>query len=164
MGSYSESHMNTFQLVGIDATPFQALFGLSDEELLAHSARRCIADAMPGYPCRVSLEDAQPGEELLLLPYLHQPADSPYRASGPIFVRRGATACRLEPGYVPRYVSSRLISFRAYDSCHMIVSASVREGTEATAEINALFERPDVEYLHLHNAKRGCFSCQVIRA
>ncbi len=154
----------SFQLIGIDPAPFEPLFELTDGELLALSARRRFADEHPGYPCRVSLEDAQPGAELLLLPYLHQPADSPYRASGPIFVRRGAAQRRLQAGLIPSYVSSRLISFRAYDANHMIVAASVRDGGEAAAEIHSLFERTDVTYLHLHNARRGCFSCKAIRA
>ena len=157
--------MNTsFQLVGIDAAPFQALFGLSDEELLAYSAKRYLADERPGYPCRISLQDAQIGEELLLLPYTHQPAKSPYHASGPIFVRKGAVQSRLEVNTVPSYVTGRLISFRAYDAEHMMVDASVREGNDAAAEINAFFRRPEVAYVHLHNAERGCFSCQAVRA
>lgn len=153
----------SFQLVGIDHVPFQSLFDLTDAQLARHSARRCTADESPGYPCRVSLEDAQLGEELLLLPYFHQPADSPYRASGPIFVRRGVQQRRLPAGFVPSYVSSRLISLRAYDAGHMIVDASVCEGTAATSEIEKHFSRDDVAYIHLHNAKRGCFSCQAIR-
>lgn len=153
-----------FQLVGIDHEPFQPLFDLTDEQLAERSARRCIAHESPGYPCRISLEDAQPGEELLLLPYLHQPAASPYRASGPIFVRRGVRQRRLAAGVVPSYVSSRLMSIRAYDAAHTIVAASVCEGIVAGNEITAYFGRDEVAYIHLHNAKRGCFSCQAIRA
>jgi hypothetical protein len=157
--------MNTsFQLVGIDAAPFQALFGLNDEELINYSAKRCFANEQPGYPCRISLQDAKVGEELLLLPYTHQSAKSPYHASGPIFIRKGAVQRRLEVNTVPRYVTDRLISFRAYDAKHMIVAASVREGVDAAAEINDFFKRPDVAYVHLHNAKRGCFSCEAVRA
>ena len=154
----------SFQLVGIDHAPFQSLFDLSDAQLAQRSARRCTASESPGYPCRISLEDAQLGEELLLLPYLHQPADSPYRALGPIFVRRGVQQRKLPAGLVPSYVSNRLISLRAYDAEHMIVDASVCEGTDATSEIKRHFSRDDVAYIHLHNAKRGCFSCQAIRA
>ena len=154
----------SFQLVGLDPTPFIPLFDLPDRQLAERSARRCTADASPGYPCRVSLEDAQPGDELLLLPYLHQPAASPYRASGPIYVRRGAVQRRLPAGVVPGSVSSRLISYRAYDADHMIVDASVGEGIDAASEITRLFSRDDVAYLHLHNARRGCYSCQAVRA
>jgi hypothetical protein len=90
----------SFQLVGIDAAPFQALFGLSDEELITYSAKRCFADERPGYPCRISLQDAQIGEELLLLPYTHQPANSPYHASGPIFVRKGNAEQSTHPAVI----------------------------------------------------------------
>jgi Protein of unknown function (DUF1203) len=153
-----------FQLVGIDHTPFASLFGLSDERLAELSAQRCIADQDLGYPCRVSLEDAKKGDELLLLPFLHQPARSPYCSSGPIYVRRGAVQRRLPVGLVPAYVSSRFISLRAYDAAHMIVDATVCEGSGAALEIGKQFRREDVAYIHLHNAKRGCFSCQVVRA
>ena len=154
----------SFQLVGLDHEPFQPLFALSDEDLQQYSARRCFASEAPGYPCRISLEDASLGEELLLLPYLHQPAASPYRSSGPIFIRRGATQRRWAVGEVPRYVTSRLMSVRAYDAAHMIVAATVCEGTDTAREIQQCFGQDDVAYIHLHNARRGCFSCQVVRA
>lgn len=153
-----------FQLVGVDHAPFESLFDLSDEQLQAHHAERRIATASPGFPCRVSLEDAREGEALLLLPYLHQPADSPYRASGPIFVRRGARQRTLAPGEVPSYVTRRLMSVRAYNARHMIVAADVCEGTLAAETITEQFRKHEVAYIHLHNARHGCFSCRVIRA
>ncbi len=154
----------SFQIVGIDPAPFEPLFALDDAQLRARGAERRIADEHPGFPCRVSLEDAQPGDELLLLSWQHQGADSPYRASGPIFVRRGARTARLAPGEVPPYVTRRLISVRGYDAAHLIVAAEVVEGSGAEAAIVAMFARADVAYIHLHNAKRGCFSCCVLRA
>ena len=154
--------MHSFQLVGLDHAQFEPLFALSDRELAKLGAERRVATHSPGFPCRVSLEDASEGEELLLLPFLHQPADSPYRASGPIFVRRGAKQRTLVAA-MPDYVSTRLMSVRAYDARHMIIDASVCEGTHAAAEIERLFANDAVAYIHLHNAKRGCFSCRVER-
>jgi hypothetical protein len=92
-----------------------------------------------------------------------QLAGSPYRASGPVFVRRGAQQRVLEPGEVPDYVRQRLMSLRAYDDAHMIVGAEVCEGQAVAAEIERQFGNPQVRYIHLHNAKRGCFSCLVRR-
>jgi Protein of unknown function (DUF1203) len=155
---------HSFQLVGIDPAPFAALFELSDEALGAHRAKRYVATEQPGFPCRVSLEDAKVGEELLLLPYLHQPAHSPYQASGPIFVRLGATLKRLPVGEISAYVSSRLLSVRAYDAADMMLAASVCNGEVLVEEINRMFGDGAVTYLHLHNAKRGCFFCRVERA
>jgi len=155
---------HTFQLIGIDHEQFEPLFDLTDEQLREHYAERRFATESPGYPCRISLEDAREGEELLLLPYLHQPATSPYRASGPIFVRRGVKRRQLAAGEVPTYVTGRLMSVRAYDASHMIVSAGVCEGPQVAQEIATQFRNDEVAYIHLHNAKRGCFSCRVVRA
>ncbi|MGZ5267977.1 MAG: DUF1203 domain-containing protein, partial [Caldimonas sp.] len=148
--------MSSFQLAGIDGSPFEPLFEMSDSQLREIGALRVTAAESPGYPCRVSLEDARVGDELLLLPYLHQPAASPYRASGPIYVRRGATRRTLPPGQVPPYVTSRLISVRGYDARHMIVAAGVCEGEGVAQEIERQFGDAKVSYIHLHNAKRGC--------
>jgi len=156
--------MHAFQLVGLDHSSFEPLFDLSDEELSQRGAVRRYAVDMPGLPCRISLEDARNGEEMLLLPYVHQPAaSSPYHASGPIYVRRGARQRTLAPGEVPDYVATRLMSVRAYDSAHMIVDASVCEGAVVGPEIERMFAGEAVAYIHLHNAKRGCFSCRVDR-
>lgn len=153
----------TFQLVGLEAAPFQPLFELPDAELRGRGVRRCVADAAHGYPCRIGLEDAQPGDELLLLPWQHQPALSPYRASGPIYVRRGSVQRRLPPGEVPPYVSSRLMSLRAYDHADLIVDAEVCEGTDAARQLERLMADARVAYVHLHNARRGCYSCLAQR-
>ncbi|TVR96147.1 MAG: DUF1203 domain-containing protein [Trueperaceae bacterium] len=148
----------------MDHVPLTPLFELTDEQLRTRHAVRRIANASTGYPCRVSLEDAREGEELLLLPHAHHPVDSPYRASGQIYVRRGVQQRTLAPGEVPAYVTRRLISVRAYDAGHMMVAASVCDGPEVGDEIVARFADPDAAYVHLHNAKQGCFSCLVVRA
>src|SRR5262250_2733733 len=99
--------MPSFQLVGLPAEPFEPLFELQDRELAALGAKRVIACEHPGYPCRISLVDAEVGEELLLLTYAHHRVASPYQASGPIYVRRGATQRILQAGEVTDYVSRR---------------------------------------------------------
>jgi len=154
--------MPSFQLVGLPFELFSGYFSLSDSELRDLCMRRVVATEQPGYPCRVSLSDAAVGEELLLLPYVHQPEDSPYRASGPIFVRKGAEQRVLEPGVVPDYVLRRLMSVRAYDASHFMLDAAVCEGAEVASALQDMFRRRDAAYVHLHNAKRGCFSCRAI--
>ena len=156
--------MPSFQLVGLSPEPFEPLFRLSTQELAGLGARRVTASSKPGFPCRISLSDAEPGEELLLLAHEHQPAHSPYRASGPIYVRVGARQRTLNAGEIPTYVSMRQISLRAYDESDMIVAAEVCDGVAVAAEIERQFGNPLVRYIHLHNAKRGCFSCLVRRA
>src|ERR1700683_2734419 len=100
--------MTSFEIVGLPAAPFAPLFSLPEAELSKIHAQRVFATAQPGFPCRVSLADAEIGEGLLPPPHPHQPAASPYRASGPIFVRKGARQAAIEPGVIPEYVARRL--------------------------------------------------------
>jgi hypothetical protein len=65
----------SFRITGLPAEPFAPLFELSDEELAVHGAVRRTADERsPGYPCRISLTDSQPGDELILVNYEHHPS------------------------------------------------------------------------------------------
>ncbi len=155
--------MPSFQLVGLSPAPFESLFALSPEDLAQRGVVRVTADVSPGFPCRVSLCDAEPGEDLLLLSFEHQPEHSPYRASGPIYVRAGAAQRTLDAGVIPAYVTSRQISLRAYDRSHVMVAAEVCAGDVVGAEIERQLRDPLISYIHLHNAKRGCFSCLVRR-
>ena len=156
--------MSSFQIVGLSREPFETLFALSSEELARKGVLRVKATSKPGFPCRISLVDAELNDELLLLPFEHQPEHSPYRSSGPIYVGAAAAQRTLEVGEIPAYVSGRQISLRAYDGSHMMVAAEVCAGAHVAEEIERQFGNPLVSYIHLHNAKRGCFSCLVRRA
>jgi hypothetical protein len=156
--------MSNFRLHALDHDRFAHLFDLADAELADMGIRRMTAKSDFGYPCRVSLQDAAEGEELLLLPYQHQPANSPYRASGPIFIRRGATRKELAPGELPPYITRRLMSLRAYDANDMMVRAEVLDGERVGDCLKSWFAEPEVAYVHLHNARPGCFSSLALRA
>lgn len=153
----------TFRALGLPPSQFEPLSALDDAELEARGMRRMTADAKPGFPCRVSLEDAEPGERLILLPFEHQDANSPYRASGPIFVREDVARFDAA-GVVPSVLRGRLLSLRAYDEAGFIVDADVVQGDEVETAIERFFARDDVGYIHIHNAKRGCFACRIERA
>ncbi len=152
-----------YVIAGLDPAPFRHLFGRSDDELAAVGVIRMTADAKPGFPCRVTLEDAEPGEDLLLLNYEHLAVDTPYRSRHAIFVRDGAAEVARFADEVPEQLSRRLLSVRAFDSAGMMTDADVIEGTELDPLIRRMFDDPVVEYLHVHNAKRGCFAAEVRR-
>jgi hypothetical protein len=152
-----------FRYTGLDAGLFRSLFALGDAELAARGVSRVTANAKPGYPCRVSLEDAAPGESLLLLSFEHQPATSPYRSSGPIFVREAA-AIAYDSTTLPPVFLPRLLSVRAYDHGGMMVDADITEGAQVEALFARMLARAEVAYLHVHNAKRGCYAARVDRA
>ena len=154
----------TFQIRALPVESFAADFFHTDDALRARGIRRVIADDRPAYPCRVSLQDAREGERLLLLPYLHHDVDTPYRASGPIYVRESAVPALPGVDEVPALLRSRLLSLRAYDARGMMVWADVLPGTELESGIAQLFALERSAYLHVHYAKPGCYACRVDRA
>ena len=153
----------SFQIHALPADTFAPLFALPDEQLRVRDIRSIVADGRPAYPCRVSLQDAAEGERLLLLPYDHHRVDTPYRASGPVYVREAATQALPAIEEVPALLRTRLLSLRAYNARGMMVWADIVPGTEVEAAIAALFAIEHTAYIHIHYAKPGCYACRVER-
>ena len=148
---------------GLDAAQFAPLFALDDATLAAQDISRVTCDASPGFPCRITLEDAEPGETLLLLSFQHQDAATAYRAKGPIFVRQKASTT-YDSHELPPVMRTRMLSVRAYDAGGMMVDADLADGTAVEVLCEKLLARADIAYLHVHNAKPGCYAARVERA
>ncbi len=153
-----------FRIVGLPLAQFEPLFSLDDNELAQKGARRLVVNAKPGFPCRISLQDADIGERVILVPFMHHDVESPYRASGPVFVRETAKEVELTPGEIPDVVAGRVMSVRAYNDQGLMVNAAVTPGKELESQIEKFFGDAKISYLHLHNAGAGCYSCRVERA
>jgi hypothetical protein len=154
----------SFRILGLSPAPFRHLYHRPDAELAAFGAVRHVADANPGYPDRVELRDAEPGETVLLLNWVHQPAPTPFRASHAIFVREGAERAFDRVDEIPAVFRTRQISLRAFDAADMMVDAELGDGRELEHAIERLLGDPRVEYLHAHYAKRGCYAARIERA
>ena len=154
----------SFRITGISAEPFQPLFGLSDEELRQRGAVRYVADACPGFPDRIELRDAEPGETLLLVNHTHLDAETPYRASHAIFVLENAGERYDRIGETPEAMRRRTLSLRAFDAEHMMVDGDLTEGHESEVLIERFFRDPTVAYIHAHYARRGCYAARIERA
>lgn len=117
-----------------------------------------------GFPCRVTLGWATPGEKVLL--FKHNPFDaaSPYAELGPVFARPSGSASVLAPNETPTYIADvPLIVVRGYDDTTSIVHADVAPGRDCKAAIRRAFENEAVEYVHVRAAAYGCFQFRVDR-
>jgi hypothetical protein len=153
-----------FRIRGLPAEKFAALFALSDAELAAQGAVRRIADGRePGYPCRISLTDSKPGDELILANYEHHPAASPYRMRFAIFVRKGEETFD-ELDTVPEQLRKRTLAVRAFDGDAMMVGFELVEGVKLESAIERQFTDLRAVYLHVHFAAPGCYAASVERA
>lgn len=123
-----------------------------------------IAGEGDTYPCRRCLMDAEAGDEVYLLSYDPFLGDSPYRCASPIFVHK-KQCTPYQGAEVPEQQRKRLLSVRAYDAGHMIVGhGDVLEGTKLEQTSEELLSDPAVEYIHVHNARPGCFAVRIERA
>ncbi len=153
----------SFIIEGLSPGQFQPYFGMSASELAGHRARKFVVNAKPGFPCRVSLEDAEIGETVILVNYEHQSADSPFNSRHAIYVRENARKPVTTANEIPAMFLSRLVSIRAFDSEHFLAGADVVKGTELEQAIPAMLGRTGTEYIHLHNAMPGCFLAKVTK-
>jgi Protein of unknown function (DUF1203) len=151
----------SFRITGLPAEPFANLFALSDEELRARGAVRRIAEG--NSPCRVSLTDAQPGDELILVNYEHHPVDSPYRMRFAIYVRRGEKQFDALD-QIPEQLRIRTLAVRAFDANGMMVEWELADGQQVEPVIERLLAIPASAYLHIHFAAPGCYAARVDRA
>src|SRR5581483_4738882 len=119
-----------------------------------------VADEPDSYPCRRCLQDASVGEHLLLISYDPFLGESPYRGAGPIYVHERACEPFAALGEIPEQLRRRLLSLRAYDSRHMLTGAEVVEGKHLTQTVETLFDDPSAQYIHVHNARPGCFAAR----
>jgi Protein of unknown function (DUF1203) len=154
----------SFQITGLDAAPFRRFYGLSDEELQSLGVKRFIADTKPGFPDRIELRDVDEGEALLLLNYLHQPADTPYKASHAIFVREWAETPYRAMDETLEVLWIRPISLRAFDASGDMIDADLTGRGDLKPAIERLFVNPEAAYIHAHYAKRGCYAARIDRA
>lgn len=150
-----------FRILGLPANNFTHLFALSDRDLAAQGGVRRTADG--NYPCRVSLTDSQPGEELLLVNYEHHAVDSPYRMRFAIFVREGDQTYD-ELNEIPEQLRKRTLAVRSFDANGMMVDNRLVDGQEIEPVIEKLLTPSKVAYLHVHFAAAGCYAARVERA
>ncbi|MDX2236524.1 MAG: DUF1203 domain-containing protein [Hyphomonadaceae bacterium] len=153
----------SFRIQGLSSAPFQALFGAEEATLAAAGVQRVRVVAPYSAPCRITLDDADVGETVLLLTHMHQPAQTPYRQQGPIFVRERPGETANLRNEIPPALRRRLLSLRAFDAAGMMVDADVVDGADAAAMIERLFADPAVDAIHAHYARRGCFAAHVTR-
>lgn len=153
----------SFRITGLSPEPFRPLFGLPEEQLAAQGVKRYIADSKPGFPDRVELRDAEPGESLLLLNYTHQPANSPYKSSHAIFVLESARERFNRIEDVPEVLRVRTLSLRAFDEAGFIVEADLVDGRKVEGLIEQFLNNPRVAYIHAHYAKYGCYAGRIDR-
>lgn len=152
----------TYMIEGLASDQFAPLFALNDTELAAINARRMTATSDRGFPCRISLDDAKAGEEVILLHHVSHDVDTPFRSAYAIYVRAGVDAATYRDALPPAF-AGRTMAFRGFDAAGMLVAAQLAPGEAGDDVIRALFANPSIAYIHAQYATNGCFAARIER-
>ncbi|HVN02754.1 MAG TPA: DUF1203 domain-containing protein [Caulobacteraceae bacterium] len=153
----------SFSVSGLPVEVFQPLFGLDEAALAARGIVRYVAQPGDRCPCRITLEDARPGESVLLLNHRHHDVATPYRSDYAIFVNESALATRRAEGELPPVLKNRPIAVRAYSADGTLLGAELALDNDVETVIERSFADPEVAYLHAHNAAHGCYAARIDR-
>ncbi|WOI54503.1 DUF1203 domain-containing protein [Parvularcula sp. LCG005] len=121
------------------------------------------ASSCPGFPCRISLEDAPIGEDVLLVNFEHHAVMSPYRSTYAIYVRPDVRQAAPYKSALPPILWNRPIAIRAFDAEGMLIGADLGKNEMLPEKIDRLLDVKGAQYLHLHNAMHGCYAASVMR-
>ena len=99
-----------YRIKGLDPAAFA-----DTDALIAAGAVRMTVDKPNAFPCRISLEDAEPGAEVLLLNFVSADVTTPFRASHAIFIMEDAAAAPLYKDKTPPFLAGRTTSLRGFD-------------------------------------------------
>ena len=148
----------TYRIEGLDPARFA-----DADALLSAGAIRMTVNSPGAYPCRITLEDAEPGEQVLLLNFVSADGATPFRASHAIFVREGAVVAPRYDDAVPPFLDRRTLSLRGFDGAGMLRAARIAMPGEADGGIRGLLDDEDVDHVDVHNAAWGCFLARADR-
>ena len=152
----------TYIIQGLSPDCFAPLFKLDDAALAAINARRVTATSDKGFPCRISLEDAHAGEELILLHHTSHDVATPYRSAYAIYVRPDVDTAHYRD-QLPPVFEGRPLALRAFDAAGMLQTARLAGPGEVDGAIRDLFADEGIAYIDAHNAAHGCFAARIER-
>jgi hypothetical protein len=152
-----------YRIRGIDPAPYRYLFGADAADLAEARAVRIVAACTLGFPCRVSLTDAEIGEGLILVNHVSHDVETPYRSSYAIYVREAAETAADFVDELPPVFANRLLGLRAFDGAGMLSNAALAMPRNAEVSIRALLADEQIAYIDAHNAAQGCFAARIER-
>lgn len=130
-----------------------------------HIPQRAVSSGK-GNPCRHCLREIPEGREMLILAYRPFDVLQPYAETGPIFLcaqqcTRGGgdqlpEVLRISPDYLIKGYSAqdRIV----YGTGVVIASQGL------VARAKAIFDDPDVAYMHVRSARNNCYQARIDRA
>lgn len=153
--------MPAFRYVGIPESLAEEARATRRSPQYGHPA---FQDRAKGYgPCRVCLRTFTIGEEDRLL-FTYQPhrEAGALPQPGPVFIH-AAPCARYDAADLPSDFRALPLVVEGYRATGWLVAQEPIAGEPAEAVVARMFERADVDHVHLRNREAGCFMARVER-
>ena len=150
-------------MTGLPRQDFAHLSGLNDKVLRLQNIMRQTVDAKPGPSCRITLQDADAGETVLLLSYQSHDVPAPCALRSAAYVREGAAQAAAYRDALPPVFADRPVALRLFNQDAMLVGADMSFNPGVKAKIEQGFARVEVAGIHGHNPVYGCFVAGIGR-
>jgi hypothetical protein len=122
------------------------------------------AVAGEGLPCRHCLDWIVKGTEQATL-FTHDPFAGleKFPLPGPVYIH--AEGCQRYPenGGIPMHLMASPRTLNAYAHGRRLLAQEYVDRVSAEAAIARLFERPEVDYIHVRSTTAGCYTFRVER-
>lgn len=145
-------------------TPIARAYQSGGPDAFGNPPERAISDG-DGNPCRHCLRDIPEGSEMLILAHKPFTGAHPYTEVGPIFLC--ADTCASGDGNETPHILTTSPDYllKGYTQQDRIQYGT---GTIAPTErldqtIAAIFDHPDVAYIHVRSARNNCYQCRINR-
>lgn len=153
----------TYRIEGLSPDLFAPLFTMDEAGLAARGAMRVVAVSSTGYPCRVTLTETAPGDDVVVLSHVTHDVSTPFRTVYAIAVRQGAREAASWRDEIPAVLGSRTLGLRGFGADGMLKAASLALPGETDAKVRELLDHPEIMAIHAHNATCGCFLAKIER-
>lgn len=74
-----------------------------------------------------------------------------------------AVEAKLKQNEIPKMLRHRYLSLKAYNQAGFMIEATTVNGDQLENIIQTTFSNEQAVYIQVHNAKPGCYNCQINR-
>jgi len=143
---------------------------------VAEAVRRTGKDPQYGFPastsaapedlpCRHCLSYIAAGvERAVLFTYDSFAGLEKLPLPGPVYIHADGCARFPEKGGMPGHLMTSPRTLNAYAHGRRLLAQEYVDGASAELTVARLFERPDVDYVHVRSTTAGCFTFRIERA
>ena len=114
--------------------------------------------------CRYCLADGDLRETQILFSYSpFYENKTPYAEVGPVFIHAECKQYDSRNGFPQDLKTRNYLTVRGYSNDQLLISGEMCKGEGIEATIERMFQQSRVDYIHINDARSGCFFMKLLK-